>query len=409
MALIDALHQAGIAVILDWVPGALPDRRARPRLLRRHAALRAPRSRLGFHPEWNTSIFDFGRAGGPQLPAVERAVLARAVSHRRPARRRRRVDALSRLRPQARRVDPERARAATSTSRRSSCCSGSTRRSRASSPARSRSPRSRPRGRRSPAGPARAGSASRTSGTWAGCTTRCAYLARDPVHRRHHHNELTFRGVYAWTRAVRAAALARRGRLRQGLAARQDARRPLAEVREPAPALRVHVVAAGQEAAVHGRRARAVGASGTTTPASTGTCSTMPAHRQIQLLVGELNRLYRTEPRAPRARLRAAPASTGSTADDAERSVLVYERIARDDERIIVALNFTPVPRLNYRVGVAAPGILTSCSTPTRPSSAAGATATSAPWKRLPRDRRARTFGLADAPSTAGVFLRWRR
>ena len=58
-------------------------------------------------------------------------------------------------------------------------------------------------------------------------------------------------------RELRAAALARRGRARQGLAAREDARRPLAAVREPARALRVHVGASRQEAALHGRRARA--------------------------------------------------------------------------------------------------------------------------------------------------------
>jgi 1,4-alpha-glucan branching enzyme len=39
--------------------------------------------------------------------------------------------------------------------------------------------------------------------------------------------------------------------------------------------------------------------------------------------------------------------------DDAENSVLVYERVARDaKDRVICALNFTPTPRPNYRVGV---------------------------------------------------------
>ena len=37
--------------------------------------------------------------------------------------------------------------------------------------------------------------------------------------------------------------------------------------------------------------------------------------------------------------------------------MLVYERIARDDSRVIVALNFTPVPRHNYRIGVPRAGL----------------------------------------------------
>jgi 1,4-alpha-glucan branching enzyme len=80
-----------------------------------------------------------------------------------------------------------------------------------------------------------------------------------------------------------------------------------------------------------------------------------PSHRQIQLLVGECNRLYRSEPALHE--LDCDPAGfSWIDADDAERSVLVYERIARDGQRIVVALNFTPVPRSNYRIGVPSAG-----------------------------------------------------
>ena len=58
-------------------------------------------------------------------------------------------------------------------------------------------------------------------------------------------------------RELRPAALARRGGAREGLAVLEDARRSLAEAREPARAVRLHVGPSGQEAAVHGRRARA--------------------------------------------------------------------------------------------------------------------------------------------------------
>ena len=74
-------------------------------------------------------------------------------------------------------------------------------------------------------------------------------------------------------RELHAAVLARRGRARQGLDARQDAGRRVAEARQPARAVRLHVRAPRQEAAVHGRRDRRSGASGTTTGSSTGRCS----------------------------------------------------------------------------------------------------------------------------------------
>ncbi len=74
-------------------------------------------------------------------------------------------------------------------------------------------------------------------------------------------------------RELRPAAVPRRGGPRQGLDDRQDARRPLAEVRQPSRLLRLHVHPPRQEAAVHGRRSSPRSASGTTTRASIGTCS----------------------------------------------------------------------------------------------------------------------------------------
>ena len=73
------------------------------------------------------------------------------------------------------------------------------------------------------------------------------------------------------------AALARRGRARQGLAAVEDARRPLAEARQPALAVRLHVGAPRQEAAVHGPGVRAGGRVEREPLARTGTCSRTPS------------------------------------------------------------------------------------------------------------------------------------
>ena len=61
MALIDALHVAGIAVILDWVPAHFPTDEHGLGYFDGTALFEHPDRRLGFHPEWDTAIFDFGR------------------------------------------------------------------------------------------------------------------------------------------------------------------------------------------------------------------------------------------------------------------------------------------------------------------------------------------------------------
>ena len=57
----------------------------------------------------------------------------------------------------------------------------------------------RPPGPRSARRSTTAASASASSGTWAGCTTRCSTWRREPIHRKYHHNELTFGLLYAFS------------------------------------------------------------------------------------------------------------------------------------------------------------------------------------------------------------------
>ena len=106
--LIDRLHQAGIGVIMDWVPGALPEGRVGARPLRRRSRSTSTPTRAAAS-RWTGAryVFDFGRTRGAQLPRGERAVLARGVPRRRAARRRRRLDALPRLLARGRRVGAE--------------------------------------------------------------------------------------------------------------------------------------------------------------------------------------------------------------------------------------------------------------------------------------------------------------
>ncbi|HEX4217965.1 MAG TPA: 1,4-alpha-glucan branching protein GlgB [Acidimicrobiales bacterium] len=61
MALIDALHQAGIGVLLDWVPSHFPnDAFGLARFDGTHLYEHAD-PRLGVHPDWGSLIFNFGR------------------------------------------------------------------------------------------------------------------------------------------------------------------------------------------------------------------------------------------------------------------------------------------------------------------------------------------------------------
>ncbi len=61
MHLVDALHQAGIGVILDWVPSHFPtDAHALARFDGTHLYEHSD-PRQGFQPDWNTSVFNYGR------------------------------------------------------------------------------------------------------------------------------------------------------------------------------------------------------------------------------------------------------------------------------------------------------------------------------------------------------------
>jgi 1,4-alpha-glucan branching enzyme len=77
-----------------------------------------------------------------------------------------------------------------------------------------------------------------------------------------------------------------------------------------------------------------------------------PYHRGLQGLVRDLNRVYRTEPALHQVDFEPA-GFEWMDCSDAEQSVVVFVRRARDPRNLVlVACNFTPVPRHGYRVGV---------------------------------------------------------
>lgn len=82
-----------------------------------------------------------------------------------------------------------------------------------------------------------------------------------------------------------------------------------------------------------------------------------PPHRGIQKWVQDLNRFYRSEPALYELDFDNAGFEWVDFRDW-EKSVITFLRKGKTtDDIILVALNFTPVPRLNYRVGVPCKGL----------------------------------------------------
>ena len=354
MALVDAFHQAGVAVLLDWVPAHFPSDEHGLAYFDGTPLYEHPDRRLGFHPEWNTSIFDFGRPevrsfllssalywleqfhiDGLRVDGVA-SMLYRDYS-RRPgewipnARGGREyleaVELVQRLNAAIAREQP----AAITVAEESTAWPHVT----------------------GPIDRGGLGFSYKWDMGWMHDTL--AYLGRDPIHRKHHHNQLTFRGLYAFSERFvlplshDEVVYGKRSLLRRMPG---DSWQQFATLRllyaylysQPGKKLLFMGGEFGQD---HEWNHDA---------SLDWHLLDDPPHRQLQLLVGELNRLYRSEPALHQ--LDCEP--TGFhwlDADDAERSVLVYERIARDGRRIACAFNFTPVPRFNYPIGVPTAGL----------------------------------------------------
>jgi 1,4-alpha-glucan branching enzyme len=80
-----------------------------------------------------------------------------------------------------------------------------------------------------------------------------------------------------------------------------------------------------------------------------------PLHQGVKTLVGDLNRLYRLQPALYRYDF-DPQGFEWLDCNDTDQSVLSYMRHG-DGETLIIVLNFTPVPRELYRIGVPEPGI----------------------------------------------------
>jgi 1,4-alpha-glucan branching enzyme len=84
-----------------------------------------------------------------------------------------------------------------------------------------------------------------------------------------------------------------------------------------------------------------------------------PLHAGIQQFVRDLNRTYAGEPALYDVDFESA-GFRWIDCNDADKSVISFIRTAREQHEFVVAvLNFTPVPREDYRIGVPEEGIYT--------------------------------------------------
>ncbi len=351
MAMIDALHAADLAVLLDWVPAHFPTDQHGLGYFDGTPLFEHPDKKLGFHPEWDTAIFDFGR------PEVRSFLLSSALYwleqfhvdglrvdgvasmlYRDYGRKQgewipnnqggnqyfEAVELLQRLNTAIAREQPD----TITIAEESTAWPNVTK-------------------------PEGLGFSYKWDMGWMHDTL--AYLEHDPIHRKYHHNQLTMRGLYMWSEKFvlplshDEVVHGKHSLLRKFPG---DNWQQFATLR----LLYAYMYSQPGKKLLFMGSELAQDREWNHDAALDWAALSDPLHGQVELLVGTLNHLYRSEPALheldcePRGFRWIDP-------DDAENSILTYERLARDGTSIVCALNFTPVPRHNYRVGVPDPGM----------------------------------------------------
>jgi 1,4-alpha-glucan branching enzyme len=186
-----------------------------------------------------------------------------------------------------------------------------------------------------------------------------AYFRRDPVHRRHHHRELTFGQLYAYTENFvlplsHDEVVHGKGSLIGKMPG--DDWQKFANLRllfcwqMTSPGRKLNFM--GNEFA-HGpewSEARELD----------WHLAGRAPHAGVARLFRDLARLYRDTPALHQLDFDAA-GFAWIEPDDAETSVLSFVRRARDGSEVVVVLNLTPVLRTGYRLGVPRPGPYAEC------------------------------------------------
>jgi 1,4-alpha-glucan branching enzyme len=176
------------------------------------------------------------------------------------------------------------------------------------------------------------------------------YLAHEPVHRKHHQNQLSFRSLYAFSENFvlplsHDEVVHGKGSLLSRMPG--DDWQKFANLR----------LLFGYQYTMPGKKLLFMGGEfgqweewDSDAELQWGQ-SSFPLNDGVRRLVGDLNRLYRDYP----ALHELDCSSEGFhwiDADDADHSIFSFCRRSRDGQTIVVVINFTPVVRHEYRIGV---------------------------------------------------------
>ncbi|MBK8335536.1 MAG: 1,4-alpha-glucan branching protein GlgB [Sterolibacteriaceae bacterium] len=352
-AFVDALHAAGIGVILDWVPGHFPQDAWALAHYDGSALYEHEDPQQSLHPDWGTHIFNYGRCevrsfllssahywlsefhiDGLRVDAVASMLYldySRKQGEWTPNRHggRENLDAIDFLRELNVMVHAEFPGALTAAEESTAW------------PMVSR-----------PTYVGGLGFSVKWNMGWMNDTL--SYFGRDPVYRRYHHALLTFGQVYAYSEnfvlplshdEVVHGKRALLGKMPGDKWLRCANLRLLLAYQTMLPGKKLGFMGSefGQEREWSEHRELDWG------------LLDDPAHRGIANLTRDLNRIYRD--RAELHELDFQPEGfQWIDCHDADHSVIAFLRRSRDGRVAIVVLNFTPVPQFGYRIGTPAPG-----------------------------------------------------
>ena len=344
---VDGAHRAGIGVILDWVPAHFPtDAHGLARFdgtaLYEHAD-----PRQGFHPDWNTAIYNFGRrevvsylvnnalywlekfhVDGLRVDAVASMLYldySRKAGEWVPNREggRENLEAVAFLRDVNRTAYGSHPGTMT-------IAEESTSWPKVSAPAHD------------------GGLGFGFKWNMGFMHDTLQYMSLDPVHRKHHQNDLTFGLLYAFSENFvlplsHDEVVHGKGSLLTKMAG--DRWRKFANLRAYYAFMWAYP---GKKLLFMGQEFGQVREWSEERSLDWGHLEE-PDHEGLRELVRELNRLYRGTP-ALHARDCESEGFEWMIADDAENSVFAWARKAPDAAPVVSVSNFTPIPREGYRV-----------------------------------------------------------